>query len=135
MVSELGRGLFNLNAVVNKVENSWEDIFNKLKVPNEDAEKSVSFYTAIWYSQLFPRIANDYDGQYLTFGGSDEREVVSNPPHVYFDDFSQWYIFRAQVTLNNLVYTEHVPGMIASLVAKSQQGGWMPIFPAWVNDC
>ena len=67
--------------------------------------------------------------------GDGIRSVERTDPKMgfknYFDDFSMWDIFRAQVPLFNLVYTDNTRDMVVSLLRKAEQGGWLPIFPAW----
>ena len=94
----------------------------------------VTFYSSLWHTQLLPRIISDYDGEYLTF--SEKKRVIENTSNEigfnnYYDDFSMWDIFRAQMPLLSLIYTENISDMIISLIKKAEQGDWLPIFPAW----
>ena len=65
-----------------------------------------TFYSAIWRSLLLPRVVSDFDGEYLTFGDAERRVVSTSDDgfHRYFDDFSMWDVYRAQVPLFHLVY-------------------------------
>ena len=101
---------------------------------NSSTDQLITFYTALWHTQLLPRIVSDCDGQYLSFGDKEKTVQVTNPDEKftnYFDDFSMWDIFRAQIPLFNLVYTDVTRNMVTSLLRKAEQGGWLPIFPAW----
>jgi putative alpha-1,2-mannosidase len=101
---------------------------------NSSTDQLVTFYTALWHTQLLPRIVSDYDGQYLSFGDKERAVQWTNPTEGfsnYYDDFSMWDIFRAQIPLFNLVYTDVTRDMVTSLLRKAEQGGWLPIFPAW----
>ena len=94
----------------------------------------ITFYSSLWHTQLLPRIISDYDGEYLSF--SEKTRVVETTSNEigfnnYFDDFSMWDIFRAQMPLLSLIYTENMSDMIISLIKKAEQGDWLPIFPAW----
>jgi hypothetical protein len=92
------------------------------------------FYTSLWHSLLLPRMTNDFDGEYLSFGADAVRTVKKTSTgnfNAYFDDFSMWDIFRAQVPLLNLLYTDIIRDVASSLISKADDGGWLPIFPAW----
>jgi len=94
----------------------------------------ITFYTALWHTQLLPRINSDYDGEYLSFNDEDRISHKTMPLmgfDNYMDDFSMWDIYRAQIPLFNLIYIDHVRDMVISLLKKAEQGGWLPIFPAW----
>lgn len=119
-----------------EVLNDAGEVITEGSVGSDDNSQSqlVTFYSAIWHTQLLPRIVSDFDGEYLKFGDgvrSVERTDSRNGFTNYFDDFSMWDIFRAQVPLFNLVYTDNTRDMVISLLRKAQQGGWLPIFPAW----
>ncbi|HEX6070982.1 MAG TPA: glycoside hydrolase family 92 protein, partial [Longimicrobiaceae bacterium] len=51
--------------------------------------------------------------------------------YTYYDDFSLWDTFRAVHPLLTLIAPERSAEMVRSLLAKAEQGGWLPIFPAW----
>ena len=143
------------------VSNIWNEYLSRITVSNQnvdsiyigdidsdidsDSDRFIVFYTALWHSLLLPRIASDANGDYIAFDTHTRSHIHTNDTddtygvpvvmhasgYVYMDDFSMWDIVRAQVPLLHLVYTDHTVDMVQSLVAKAQQGGWMPIFPAW----
>ena len=49
----------------------------------------------------------------------------------YYADFSLWDTFRALHPLLSILYPQQAGEMIQSLLLKYEQGGWLPIFPAW----
>src|SRR5882757_4807598 len=53
------------------------------------------------------------------------------PGGQYYDDFSMWDIYRAQLPLMEILQPALVNRFVQSLVLKGQQGGWLPIFPCW----
>ena len=87
------------------------------------------FYTGLYHSLLLPRVHSDCDGEYLAFDATNRKPMMQDDGSVYMDDFSQWDIYRATLPLQLLLVPELVPSMIYSLVAKADQGGWLPIFP------
>ena len=152
--------IFDFDKLSDKVKNVWEErlgaiqakpfipsvkeeaptdtlkIITNESIPDDNIGQSqlVTFYSAIWHTQLLPRVVSDVDGEYLKFG--DGIKSVENTDTKmgftdYFDDFSMWDIFRAQIPLFNLVYTDNTRNMVISLLKKAEQGGWLPIFPAW----
>jgi len=131
--------LFDFDAVSTKVRGVWNDRLATLKVTesenrtdfNETASESSKtvFYTALWHSLLLPRMAADADGEYLSFDGSGK--TISGTNFKYMDDFSQWDIYRATIPLQFLIAADIVPDMVQSLVSKAEEGGWLPMFPAW----
>jgi putative alpha-1,2-mannosidase len=44
------------------------------------------------------------------------------------DDFSMWDIFRAQIPLFNLIYTDYIRDMVISLLKKAEQGIYVYIY-------
>jgi predicted alpha-1,2-mannosidase len=49
----------------------------------------------------------------------------------YYDDFSMWDIYRAQLPLLEILQPSLVNQFVRSMILKGQQGGWLPIFPCW----
>ena len=152
--------IFDFNKLVLKVSAIWEERLGKIKaipftesiaesqIPdrrgfrtdgqnlsgNSSLDQLITFYSALWHSQLLPRIVSDHDGEYLKFGDGERTIEKTNSGEGfsnYFDDFSMWDIFRAQIPLFNLVFTDHTNDMVTSLIRKAKEGGWLPIFPAW----
>ena len=153
--------VFDMNKLINKVTSIWEEKLGAIKavpfINNNESKKSldldkfqraggqtissnssknqlITFYSSLWHTQLLPRVISDYDGQYLSF--SEKKRILMNTSpknnfHNYFDDFSMWDIFRAQLPLFTLAYTENIYDMVKSLIKKAEEGDWLPIFPAW----
>jgi predicted alpha-1,2-mannosidase len=44
-----------------------------------------------------------------------------------------WDIYRAQLTLLEILQPSLVNQFVRSMILKGQQGGWLPIFPCWNN--
>jgi putative alpha-1,2-mannosidase len=47
----------------------------------------------------------------------------------YYDDFSMWDIYRAQLPLLEILQPARVNSFVSSMILKGTQGGWLPIFP------
>jgi len=76
-----------------------------------------------------PRIASDVDGSYQGF--AQDTLIHKADGFDYYDDFSMWDTYRALHPLMTILEPKRTLDMVKSLVLKAQQGGWMPIFPAW----
>jgi predicted alpha-1,2-mannosidase len=72
---------------------------------------------------------NDADGTYPKFAHQYEQDQLTAGN--YYDDFSMWDIYRAQLPLLEILAPQRVNDMVSSLIRKGQQGGWLPIFPCW----
>ena len=142
-VAELGPSgsaqMFDQASVRERVTMEWERRLATVSVeatapvkedPGAEASALRMFYTAMWHSLLAPRIYSDYDGEYLSFAGS-EKVMQQEEGFTYFDDYSEWDIYRATLPLQFIVAPDIVPSLVRSLVNKADQGGWLPIFPAW----
>lgn len=91
-------------------------------------DQLVIFYTAMWHTMLSPRVTQDNDNEYLRFDGG-KMVMSTHGDFVYLDDMSIWDIYRAVIPLYNLIHTDVSLDIVKSLVAKSLQGNWLPIFP------
>lgn len=112
------------------LEKTWNEALNTIQLKGGKQEDYTKFYTAIYHSMLYPRTFSDVDGSYPSFDGNKKTEKVEKG-HVYYDDFSLWDTFRAQLPLVSLVAPDKYEDMMKSLVLKAEQGGWLPIFPMW----
>ena len=108
----------SLEVLRDRTTSEWEDKLTKIRVvphqvapTDSDAQAQLTtFYSAIWRSLLLPRVVSDFDGEYLTFGDAERRVVSTHDDDFdrYFDDFSMWDVYRAQVPLFHLIYQVHL---------------------------
>lgn len=112
-------------------EQKWEASLGMVKVETDKVEDKGKFYTALYHALQHPRLMSDEDGTYPKFSGNYEVERISKG--AYFDDFSMWDIYRAQLPLIELLNPELTNQFVQSLILKGKQGEWMPIFPCWNN--
>ncbi|WKN42401.1 GH92 family glycosyl hydrolase [Tunicatimonas pelagia] len=110
-------------------EEAWLAQLSKVQVSGSSKEERTMFYTALYHAMILPRIFSDTDGAYLGFGGS--KKVYLAEDFDYYADFSMWDTFRAVHPLQTLLNPERTADMVQSLLKKAEQGGWLPIFPAW----
>lgn len=105
--------LFNIDLLSDYVKSIWNHNFKSIHVVSNNINESnqtIIFYTSIWHSLLLPRIVSDYNGDYLSFNVSkrsiENTQDKSKPFQFqyYYDDFSMWDIFRAQVYYDIYLY-------------------------------
>lgn len=125
--NEIGQQRFD--EIHSKAKQTWEKALGQIKVEGVNEKDKRIFYTAMYHSMQHPRLFNDVDGTYPRFAGNYqlEKTTVGN----YYDDFSMWDIYRAQLPLFEILQPELTNQFVHSLILKGQQGGWLPIFPCW----
>jgi predicted alpha-1,2-mannosidase len=125
--AEIGTARFE--AIRARTEAAWEAALGRIRLRGGSLEHRQTFYTALYHALLQPRLYSDVDGTYPRFGNGKNVETADG--FDYYDDFSLWDTFRAQHPLLLLVQPERVPDLVRSLLAKGEQGGLLPNFPAW----
>jgi len=122
---------WDFDAVRTEGENVWNQTLSKIIVRNGPEQDKIKFYTALYHCCLLPRIASDVDGGYICF--SSGGKICNTGGFDYYDDFSMWDTYRALHPLLTIIEPERTRDMMRSLILKAEQGGWMPIFPAWAS--
>lgn len=107
----------------------WETELGKIRVTGKDEKAKRIFYTALYHAMQHPRLMSDVDGTYPRFAGKHQLEKMVKGN--YYDDFSMWDTYRAQLPLLEIIDPALTNSFIRSLLVKGQQGGWLPIFPCW----
>lgn len=114
-----------------KMEATWNEYLGRIDVQSDNEEELTKFYTAMYHALFHPRLMSDVNGDYPAF--SKQYEVKNTSEFDYYGDFSNWDIFRAQMPLLSLIAPKEYNDMVKSLLAKAEDGGWLPIFPMWNN--
>ncbi|WP_207514483.1 GH92 family glycosyl hydrolase [Longitalea luteola] len=130
---------------------TWQQALAQIQVHgNREKDKRI-FYTAMYHALQHPRLYSDVSGIYPPFAGGlispSAENLTSSPsrrttrgqgPQVnklitgqYYDDFSMWDIYRAQLPLLQILQPARVSDFVSSMILKGQTGGWLPIFPCW----
>jgi predicted alpha-1,2-mannosidase len=122
---------WDFDRIVKATEKEWNRTLGKIEVKSKSRDKLIKFYTALYHCYQLPRIVSDIDGSYQGF--AQDTTIHKASGFDYYDDFSMWDTFRALHPLMTILEPKRSLDMIKSLVAKAQQGGWMPIYPAWGN--
>ena len=108
---------------------AWERALGRIRVVTPHERDKRIFYTALYHTMQQPRLYNDVDGTCPPFAGPGSLQKLSRGS--YYDDFSMWDIYRAELPLYELLRPELVNDWVRSLLLKGRQGGWLPIFPCW----
>lgn len=120
---------WNFGSVLASAKKTWQQALSQIQVQGNNEKEKRIFYTALYHVLQHPRLFSDADGSYPAFAGSGQVKKVSN--EAYYDDFSMWDIYRAQLPLLEILQPAHVNQFVSSMIAKGEQGGWLPIFPCW----
>ena len=112
-------------------EDAWNQTLGKVQVKGGTVDDLTRFYTALYHCFQLPRIVSDCDGSYEGF--AQDSLIHKTEGFDYYDDFSMWDTYRALHPLLTILEPKRSLDMVKSLILKAQQGGWMPIFPAWGN--
>ncbi|MGI4870847.1 MAG: GH92 family glycosyl hydrolase [Janthinobacterium lividum] len=108
---------------------AWQTALSQIQIQTSKEQDKRVFYTALYHSLQQPRLFNDVDGAYPAFGGN--AQLMKLAKGNYYDDFSMWDIYRAQLPLLELLHPKLSNDLVQSMILKGQQGGWLPIFPCW----
>jgi predicted alpha-1,2-mannosidase len=120
---------WNFDRVRAAAEDAWNDALGAVQIRGGSETDRTIFYSALYHAMLLPRVLSDVDGSYPSFAGGDSVRVAEG--FAYYDDFSLWDTFRAVHPLLVLLAPHRAGDMVRSLLAKAEDGGWLPIFPAW----
>ncbi len=125
--AEIGTKTFD--EILAAAKHAWEKALSQITVQGNDEKDKRIFYTAMYHAMQHPRLFSDVDGTYPKFAGKYELKKMAKGN--YYDDFSMWDIYRAQLPLFEILNPDMINEFVRSLVLKGQQGGWLPIFPCW----
>ena len=120
---------FNFDQVAANSKLKWEKTLSQISITTGSEQDKRIFYTAFYHAMQQPRLFNDIDGRYPRFAGNYQTEYLAKGN--YYDDFSMWDIYRAQLPLFEILNPPLINNLARSLILKGKQGGWMPIFPCW----
>ncbi len=119
---------WDFDAVTTKAQEAWDQALGEVEIAGGSPDR-VTFYTAMYHSMLLPRIFSDVSGTYPKF--ADGKTVERAEGFVYYCDYSAWDTFRGVHPMFTLLQPKRDLDMVKSLIAKGEQGGYLPIFPAW----
>jgi predicted alpha-1,2-mannosidase len=121
---------WNFNKTRQQTAKQWKQALQKIQVTDGNEKNKHIFYTALYHAMQMPRLYNDVDGTYPMFAHQYTTAKLPAGEN-YYDDFSMWDIYRAELPLLEILHPQLVNNLVQSIVLKGEQGGWMPIFPCW----
>jgi predicted alpha-1,2-mannosidase len=119
---------WDFDKVTSDVKNQWNELLGRIRIKANPTSQRI-FYTALYHSMLLPRVFSDVSGTYPGFAG--EGKVETAEAFTYYTDFSLWDTFRAVHPLLTILDPKRELDMVKSLIAMGEQGGFLPIYPAW----
>ena len=119
---------WDFDAAVTRARAAWSETLDSIQVEGNSSDRRI-FYTALYHAMLLPRIFSDRSGSYPRFGGGGTVETAKG--FTYYCDYSVWDTFRAVHPLLTIIDPDRERDMVKSLIAKGEQGGFLPVFPAW----
>lgn len=119
----------NFDAAVSRCKAVWQKALSQIDVQTTSKQDKNIFYTSYYHAMQLPRLYNDVDGLYPMFS-SDYKNAILKRGN-YYDDFSMWDVYRAEIPMFEILRPALVNNLVRSLVTKGKQGGWMPVFPCW----
>ncbi|MBO9200707.1 MULTISPECIES: GH92 family glycosyl hydrolase [Niastella] len=120
---------WDFTSIQTSAQKTWQQALAQIQVQGDNEKDKRIFYTAMYHAMQHPRLFSDVSGTYPSFAsGSPIRKLANGQ---YYDDFSMWDIYRAQLPLLQILQPARVNQLVSSLVLKGEQGGWLPIFPCW----
>lgn len=122
---------WDINVVQDKSKVAWEKSLNKIAVEGGSTEQVKKFYTALYHAYQLPRLFSDVDRRYVGF--AEDTAIHQASGFDYYADFSMWDTYRSVHPLMTILEPSKTSHMVKSLISKAEQGGWLPIFPAWNN--
>ncbi len=120
---------WDFQRVENQTRAEWNAALGTIQIDEPDEVKRRIFYTALYHALLLPREFSDVSGSYPGF--ADEGRIEQARGFKYYDDFSLWDTFRAVHPMFTILDPGRDRDMIRSLILKGEQGGFLPIYPAW----
>jgi len=126
---EAETGTKKFDDVLAESKQKWEAALSQVQVQTTSEKDKRIFYTAMYHAMQHPRLMSDVDGIYPKFAGNYELKKMTDGN--YYDDFSMWDIYRAQLPLLEILQPNLINEFVRSMILKGQQGGWLPIFPCW----
>lgn len=110
----------------------WNKELSKIEVKTMTPEDKITFYTALYHTNLSPIIYEDVDGQYR---GLDQN-IHTSDGFTNYTIFSLWDTYRALHPLFNITQPKRNNDMIKSMLAHHDQSvhNMLPIWSHYANE-
>lgn len=123
---------WNFEQTLNEAKDKWNEELGKIEVETLTPEDKITFYTALYHTNLSPILYEDVDGQYK---GLDQNVHTSNG-FTNYTIFSLWDTYRALHPLFNITQPQRNNDMIKSMLAHQEQSvhHMLPIWSHYANE-
>jgi len=105
-------------------EDTWAQALGKIQIKDEDFDKKMIFYTALYHTMIAPNIYSDVDGRYR----STDLKIHKTEDHDQYTVFSLWDTYRATHPLYTLIEQERTVDFIKTFLNQYEQGGQLPMW-------
>lgn len=113
---------FDFDAARARTVAAWDDLLGRVEVAGGSGANRAKFYTALYNACRHPSIFSDVDGRYPGLDGS----IHTASGRIQYEMFSAWDTCRAQVAMLGLILPDRCHDIVASMLSRTQQGGWVP---------
>ena len=123
---------WNFNETREQTKAKWQKELSKIEVKTMTPEDKITFYTALYHTNLSPIIYEDVDGQYR---GLDQN-IHTSENFTNYTIFSLWDTYRALHPLFNITQPQRNNDMIKSMLAHHDQSvhNMLPIWSHYANE-
>ena len=101
----------------------WNELLGRVQIEGGNADDKIIFYSALYHLLLHPNILQDVNGDYPAMEG---YEILNSGGTNRYTVFSLWDTYRNVHPFLCLVYPELQSEMLHSMVAMSEESGWLP---------
>ena len=123
---------WDFEKIKQQAKNKWNRELSKIQVEMMDPREKVTFYTALYHTNLSPILYEDVDGKYR---GLDQN-IHESGGFTNYTIFSLWDTYRALHPLFNITQPERNNDMIKSMLAHHDQSvhHMLPIWSHYGNE-
>lgn len=123
---------WNFDKTKKEAKAKWNNELSKIQVETIHPKQKVTFYTALYHTNLSPIVYEDVDGQYM---GLDQN-IHQSEKFTNYTIFSLWDTYRALHPLFNLTQQNRNNDMIKSMLAHYEQSvhHMLPIWSHYANE-
>ncbi len=123
---------WNFTRTQDETKAKWNRELSKIEVETLTKDDKVTFYTALYHTNLSPIIYEDVDGQYR---GLDQN-IHQSDDFINYTIFSLWDTYRALHPLFNITQPKRNNDMIKSMLAHHDQSvhNMLPIWSHYANE-
>jgi len=108
---------WNFENVQQQATELWNQSLSKVEVEGGTEDERKVFYTALYHTQIDPRMFEDVDGNYIGGDGKAHQSKAFTKRTI----FSGWDVFRSQMPLQTIINPTLVSDMINSLVTLADE--------------